>query len=355
MRYARHRSQLGKLADPSCHSEPLDIAGCAPDVLWHQLRTMLLIRVAEEHIAKLIIDGLAQCPCHLGIGQEAIAAGVSTHLRRGDRTFGAHRSHAHYLALGASVDGLMAEVLGKATGCSRGMGGSMHLFAGQHGFFGSVPIVAGTVALAVGAGMAATMDGRGAVAVVYFGDGASEEGVVHESFNLAMRYNASVLFVCENNLYSSHLDISLRQPSDRIARYAEAHDIPTRVVDGNDVVAVAAAARDSCAAIRAGGGPAFLEAVTYRWRGHVGADENIDVGVRRKAEDLLAWKRRDPIARLVRAMEGIGLTAASLQAARDEVERRVAEAVAAAKDAPYPSESDLFNVVYAPGKRTRVQ
>ena len=204
----QHR--LGDLADPSYYCGPIDLGNIATEHLLQAFRSMVIIRYAEEAVADLSISGEAKCPCHLGIGQEAVAVGISKHLRVTDRVFGGHRSHAHYLALGGSLDKMMAEILGKATGASRGMGGSMHLFAPEIGFHGSVPIVGATIPIAAGAALAAKMDGKGDVAVGYFGDGACEEGVLHETLNMAAVMNLPCIFVCENNLYSSHLDIGAR-------------------------------------------------------------------------------------------------------------------------------------------------
>jgi TPP-dependent pyruvate/acetoin dehydrogenase alpha subunit len=339
---------LGRLASAESFTEPLDIAGADPARLREQLRDMLVIRRAEEKIADEVKSGRVKCPCHLAIGQEAVAVGVSEHLRPSDRVFGAHRSHSHYLALGGSLEGLFAEILGRDTGCSRGMGGSMHLYDGKVGFLGSVPIVAATVSIAVGAGIAASKSGEGDVSVSYFGDGAAEEGSVHESMNLAAVYRAPTLFVCENNLFSSHLHIRLRQPRDSVARYAAAHEIPYEVVDGNDVVAVSRATRRLVEAMRAGKGPGFLEAVTYRWRGHVGPSEDIDVGLQRK-DDLNQWKRRDPVERLIRALESAGeIDRAAVAGLEAEVRSRVDLAWAAALDAPFPPASALLERVYAP-------
>lgn len=348
--YDRFVSELGSLADPSCYTEPLELSGCAPEILLEHLESMVRIRTVEEAIGDLVEGGEARCPCHLGIGQEAVAVGVSAHLNSGDRVFSGHRSHSHFLALGGDVTGLISEVLGKATGSSRGMGGSQHLLAADRGFMGSVPIVAATIPVAVGAALAAKMDGEGQVAVTYFGDGAAEEGVVHESLNLASKFSLPVLFVCENNLYSSHLDIRLRQPSDRVARFAEAHRMPFRVVDGNDVVCVSKVAEALISELRDGDGPAFIEAVTYRWRGHVGPDENIDVGLRRKREDLAAWKRRDPVGRLKASLirEGL-LTEARFQDLVAELKTETATAVAAARAAPYPDKAALLDYVYKEG------
>jgi pyruvate dehydrogenase E1 component alpha subunit len=313
------------------------------------LRTMLLIRAAEEQIAQWVEEGRALCPCHLGIGQEAIPAGIARSLRPTDRLFGNHRSHGHYLAAGGDVYALLAEVLGRADGCSRGMGGSMHLHGAQLGFYGSVPIVAGTIPIAVGAALAAKMDGGDSVAVAFFGDGASEEGVMHESLNLASSYALPVLFVCENNQYSSHLDIALRQPSDRVSRYADAHRIRVALVDGNDVTAVARAAADLVGIARTRREPVFLEAITYRWRGHVGPREDLDVGVRRSIEDLAAWKGRDPVRRLEDAIVAAkGSSAVELTELARAVRSEVQAAAARALDSAWPAPDDLLRFVYTP-------
>lgn len=340
-------SSLGNLADPEKFRQPIEIEGEDGDLLIEQLRTMLLIRMAEEKLGDMVEAKTVRCPAHLGIGQEAVAVGVSAALRPSDRVFGAHRSHSHFLAVGGEVERLFAEVLGRSPGASHGMGGSMHLFDGERGFLGSVPIVAASVPIAVGAGLAAKMDNGGDVAVSYFGDGAIEEGVVHESLNLAATMNIPVLFVCENNLFSSHMHISLRQPADSVARFAHAHQISAKTVDGNDVVAVARAARQGIERARQGGGPFFIEAVTYRWRGHVGHREDLDVGVRR-GDELGLWKERDPVERLARALESEGLLSSTQ---RGELESEVREQIAAAwkwaEDQPFPDESALLDLVYA--------
>lgn len=337
---------LGRLADPTQFNEQLNISGQDKGKLVEQLKMMMTIRFAEEKIADMVSAGKIKCPCHLGIGQEAVAVGVSAHLRSTDRVFGAHRSHSHYLALGGSVEELFAEVLGKMTGCSKGMGGSMHLYNGARGFMGSVPIVAATIPLSVGAALAAKMDGRGAVAVGYFGDGAAEEGVLHESLNLASSLNLPVLFVCENNLFASHLHIGLRQPSDSIARFAHAHHIDAEIVDGNDVIAVAEVAERMIGRARKGEGPSFLEAVTYRWRGHVGPSEDTDVGVKRN-QDLAKWKGRDPVRRLAKAMERKGmLLPLELSVFQEEIKSLIDTAWDNAEQAQFPDQAALLDLVY---------
>jgi pyruvate dehydrogenase E1 component alpha subunit len=337
---------LGVLADPNALHGPIDLAASDDLPLDRMLERMMVIRAAEETIGDNVASGAIRCPCHLAIGQEAIAVGVAMHARTGDRVFGAHRSHGHYLALGGSLRGLMAEVLGKDTGVSRGMGGSMHLRDVEHGLFGTVPIVAATIPIAVGAALAAKLEGRGAVAVSFFGDGATEEGAFHESMNLASSMKLPILFVCENNLFSSHLHVSLRQPRLSMARYAQAHDIPWERVDGNDVVNLTRIAGAAVAAMRTSKRPQFIEAVTYRWRGHVGPREDDDVGVRRK-DDLRFWKQRDPIRRLQEAMLAAGLTTperivGQWQAARAAVN----DAWSQALGDPYPETRALIDRVY---------
>jgi pyruvate dehydrogenase E1 component alpha subunit len=309
---------------------------------------MMRIRMVEQHLAAQRRDGQIGGPVHLGVGQEAVAVGVSQHLRPSDRVFGAHRSHSHLLALGSGIHGLFAEVLGKDTGLSRGMGGSMHLWDEPHGFYGSVPIVAGTVSLAVGAALAAQLAGTDCVAVTYFGDGAMEEGVVHESLNLASLFRLPVLFVVENNLFSSHMHISLRQPSPAMARFADAHAMPCELVEGNDVVAVSRAAEKLISAARAGAGPGMLEAVTQRWYGHVDWREDIDVGVNRSTQDLENWRRRDPIGRLRAGMEARGWwSVADQQSLETELRRELETEWQRAVADPYPDASALLDRVYA--------
>ncbi len=258
---------------------------------------MTLIRRAEERIAGMVESGEVGCPCHLYIGQEAIAAGVCAALRPEDTVWGGHRSHGHYLAKGGSLAGLFGEVLLKASGCAAGRGGSMHLAAPEAGILGTVPIVAGTVPLAAGAAFAYKMRGEDTVAVAFFGDGALEEGHVHESMNLAALYQLPLLLICENNLYASHLHWSERRVADNLDRAGEFHSVPGERVDGNDVEAVYEAARSAVERARRGLGPTLIECRTFRWRGHVGASFDLDVGVERRGE-LAEWLPLDPLQRL---------------------------------------------------------
>lgn len=272
------------------------------DLYFHCFELMVVIRETERKLAEKRKSGMIRGPVHLAAGQEAISVGISKNLCKSDHVFSAHRSHAHLLALDPNPRKLFSEVLGRKTGYSNGYGGSMHLFSGANGFRGSVPIVAGTVPLAVGAGLASKLKGDGAIGVAYFGDGAMEEGVVHESLNAASTLKLPVLFVCENNLFSSHLHISERQPSWLNSRFAHANLVKAEIVDGNNISAVLDKAHKLIDFIRKTGRPAFLEAFTYRHYGHVDWREDIDVGVGRSSEDLMLWKGRDPILRLQAAL-----------------------------------------------------
>ena len=297
--------------------------------LTERWETMMLIRRAEEAIAGMVETGEARCPCHLYIGQEAVAAGVCAALTSADTIWGGHRSHGHYLAKGGSLEGLFAEVLLKVTGCSGGRGGSMHLFAREVGVLGTVPIVAGTVPLAAGAAFAYKMRGEKTVAVSFFGDGTMEEGSVHESMNLAALYRLPVVFICENNLYSSHLHWSERRVDDNIYRVGELHSIPGERVDGNDVEAVYQSARQAVERARRGAGPSFIECRTFRWRGHVGASTDEDVGVRRRGE-LPEWLQLDPLRRAEDRL------AMDLAPHRTSIEQEIRRALAAARGGTAP-------------------
>lgn len=355
IRDAREIETLGEFVDPKSFTGPLDITGLDISALLKKLRMMLLIRRVEEVIAEQVQTGEAKCPCHLGIGQEAVAVGISNSLRASDKVFGAHRSHAHYLALGAGVYELFAEVFGRTTGCSKGMGGSMHLQAVEHGFIGSVPIVAATIPIATGAALALQLARTDNIAVSYFGDGAAEEGAFHESMNFAAVKKLPVLFVCENNLFASHMDIGLRQPSDAVSRYAVSHRMPALVVDGNDIASMMTATAQLVERIRQGQGPAFIEAVTYRWRGHVGPNEDIDVGVRRKPGDLTAWKHRDPVARLLKALRLANVFSdVEFQTMQSEVHLEIQEAVERALRAPFAEPNFLLQAVYGPAPEAAI-
>lgn len=345
---ANELESLGGLADPARYCGPIELSDWPTETLIEKLRVMKLIRLVEEKIGDMIEGGLVKCPCHLGIGQEAISVGVCHHLRESDSVFGGHRGHAPYIAQSERVYELFCEVLGRKPGCSGGHGGSQHLRAPDKGFVASVPIVGATIPMAVGAALSHKLRGEDFVGVPFFGDGSTEEGVFHESLNLAAQYDLPVLFVCENNLFSSHLDISLRQPTDTVARFAHAHKMRALIVDGNDLVAVLDTAKILLEDIRKGRGPAFLEAVTYRWRGHVGPKEDIDVGLSRRAEDLKAWKKRDPIRRLSDALiASREVESEFLDSQSKEIGNTVEIAYSKALEAEFPHPEALLSTVFS--------
>jgi pyruvate dehydrogenase E1 component alpha subunit len=316
-----------------------------PQLLLELFRSMLQIRITEETAADLLERQEICCPTHLYTGQEAIAAGVCAALRKDDYIFGGHRSHGHYLAKGGDLKGLMAELYGKATGCALGRGGSMHLVAPEIGLLGTVPLVAATIPIAVGAALACKLRRDQRVAVTFFGDGATEEGHFHESVNMAAVYKLPVIFVCENNLYSSHMHISERRAADNIVKTGEAHGIPGVRVDGNDVELVYGAALTAVQRARAGDGPTLLECRTYRWRGHVGAAMDMDVGVKR-GDELKDWLPRDPVLKARSRLLEAGAHEQELRQIEQAIHNQVQEAVEFARRSPYPDTGELLDHLF---------
>jgi pyruvate dehydrogenase E1 component alpha subunit len=308
--------------------------------------SMVRIRRFEERVAELLEQGEILCPTHLCIGQEGVAVGVCSALRRDDYVFGGHRSHGHYLAKGGDMNLLMAEMFGKETGCSRGHGGSMHLYAPEVGILGTVPLVGATIPIAVGTALASVMEATDRVSVAFFGDGATEEGEFHESLNYASLQKLPVLFVCENNLFSSHLRLLERQPVDNIYQSGEAHGMPGYRIDGNSVVEVLNTAQQAVQRARAGQGPTLIECRTYRWRGHVGPKWDLDVGIREK-EEVDAWVKRCPIEGLKAHLLGQGImTEGEAAGVYERVDEEVEKSLAFAYRGPNPDESELMKHVF---------
>lgn len=321
-------------------------------VLIRLYRAMLRIRLCEESLVDPIAQGHIRCPVHLHTGEEAVAAGVCAALARRDWAFGNHRSHGHFLAKGGNLEALIAEVYGKAEGCSGGRGGSMHVIDPSNGFLGSVPIVAGTISLATGAALASKIRGDGRVTVSFFGDGATNEGVFYESINFAALHRLPIIYACENNLYSTHLSIRECRAETDIARTVLPFGLQGARIDGNDVLKVYAAVRRAVAECRRGRGPFFFEFLTYRFRGHVGPDDNIQgahTDIRPQAE-IERWRRRDPLALFERFLVRNNICpAARLAAWRAELRRRIERAHARARRAPYPPVASLkAHVFFAP-------
>jgi len=323
-----------------------DGTSLAREQLTSFLYRMQRIRMAEERIGQLVARREVRTPCHLSIGQEAIPVGVCAALNGNDTVWGGHRSHGHYLAKGGDLNAMMAEIFGKATGCARGRGGSMHLVAPAQGIFGTVPLVAATIPLAVGAALSAKLRGTDQVAVAFFGDGATDEGHFHESLNLAALYRLPVLFVCENNFYSTHLTLKERRIKDNIVESAALHGLAGVVVDGNDVTAVYRAAHEAVECARSGEGPTLLECRTYRWRGHVGPAADLEVGADRRRE-LDEWQRRDPIAQCRALLGAGGVPFDVLDGVTAKVREEIELAVMFARQSPDPDDSGLLQHVYA--------
>ncbi|MFZ5774287.1 MAG: thiamine pyrophosphate-dependent dehydrogenase E1 component subunit alpha [Thermodesulfobacteriota bacterium] len=317
------------------------------DVLLRLYQVMLRIRRFEEKVVALYPEQEMRTPVHLCIGQEAIAAGVCDHLRPDDFLFSTHRNHGHCLAKGMAPAELAAEFYGKITGCARGKGGSMHPVAPEIGIPGATAIVGGGIPIAVGAALACAMRNQDAVSVVFFGDGAAEEGSFHESLNFAALKKLPVVFVCENNLYATASPIAQRQSGPGIAEKAAGYGMPGERLDGNDVVAVHRVAGLAVQRARQGRGPTLIEALTYRWKGHVGPEDDTVKGVR-PAEELRAWQERCPLRRHHACLERHGIVSQGLL---EDLERRIAseldDAFQRARSAPPPAPEELLTNVFA--------
>jgi pyruvate dehydrogenase E1 component alpha subunit len=295
------------------------------------LRMMLRIRSFEERCVELYSAAQIRGFLHLYIGEEAIAAGVMATLRSDDAVVSTYREHGHAIAKGIPLGPLMAEMLGKIDGVSRGRGGSMHLFDAGTRFYGGNAIVAGGIPLAVGIALADRMQGRDRVTVCFFGDGAVDEGAFHESINLAALWGVPVLFACENNRYSMGMAIERAQSQTNLALKAAAYAVPAWQVDGMDVVAVEDSARRAVSSIRAGDGPIFIEYETYRFRAH----SMYDPDLYRDQAEVAAWKERDPIGVLAARLQESGhLDEADRAGIEAEVATEIEEAVAFAEMSP---------------------
>jgi len=310
---------------------------------------MTRIRLSEESLVDPIIAGEVKCPVHLYSGQEAVAAGIGAVLNKEDYVYGNHRSHGHYLAKGGGLNEMISEIYGKDTGCSRGRGGSMHLYSLGSGLLGSAPIVAGTISLAVGSALASSIRNDNRVSISFFGDGATGEGVLYESLNFAALKKLPIIFACENNLYSTHLSVRECRPDVNICRVAEPFGITSSRVDGNDVLEVYKAAEKAVQQCRSNEGPVFLEFLTYRMRGHVGPDDKIQ-GKRtdiRNNEEIEEWRQRDPIRNFSRYLiENDVLTPDDVKKINQAIANEIKEAYQFAKESPFPQVSELSNHVF---------
>ena len=307
------------------------------------LEAMQLIRRHEERLAELQAAGRAAGTC-TAVGQEASAVGVVHALGADDLILTNHRSAGHLLARGADPGRLIAEILGRSTGYCKGKSGSLHVSARELGIVLTSTIVGGELSLAPGVALAQRMQGRPGVVACFFGDGAACEGIFHEALNLAVVWKLPVLFVCENNQWQAYVHRKETMPQDHVRPWAAAHGLPAVVVDGNDVEAVHAAARHAVDTIRVQGGPSFIETVTYRLRGHFEPDDQGYVD----ADELAAWKSRDPIQLLARRLiDRAVLSEGEWADVRQRVEATLDAAFAFAEASPFPSPNELITDVYA--------
>jgi TPP-dependent pyruvate/acetoin dehydrogenase alpha subunit len=277
---------------------------------------------------------------HLSIGQEAVSVGVCEALAPSDVVFGTYRGHALYLAKGGGLKPMLAELYGKAAGCARGKGGSMHLISIEAGMMGASAVVGTTIANAVGYAYALQLQRQEAIVASFFGDGATEEGVFAESLNFATLKNLPIILICENNRYAIHTHQLQRQGRPDICARAEAFGVPAKRIEDNDVLEIYSRARTAVREIRAGAGPRFLEVMTYRWREHVGPGEDYHLGFR-AAQELQPWVASDQLPRLAQLLEP-----AERNRIEAAVEAEIAEAFAFAEACPFPAPGELTTDVF---------
>lgn len=319
-----------------------------PDISKQLLFQMKRIRFVEQEIARRYPEGKMRCPTHLSVGQEAVAAAVGLALKQRDMVVSGHRAHAHYLGKGGNLKAMIAEIYGKASGCSHGKGGSMHLIDESVGFMGSTAIVGGTVPVGVGLGYGMKVTKSDQVSCVFHGDAAVETGAFFESVNFAVLKKLPVLFVCENNLYSVYSPLSVRQPEGRsIATLVAGFGMPTSSRDGNDAVKVYAEVFEAISEIRAGGGPRLVEFFTYRWLEHCGPSYDNYIGYRSESE-FHEWQAKDPISRLQKAMlDNSIVTKRGLELMNYNIAREVEEAFTFAEESPMPSADSAYTDLYS--------
>ncbi|HEY2790153.1 MAG TPA: thiamine pyrophosphate-dependent dehydrogenase E1 component subunit alpha [Gaiellales bacterium] len=314
-----------------------------PAGLLEHHRRMLEIREFEDAVMRLFARNLVRGSTHLCQGQEAVTVGACSALREGDTMTCTYRGHGAVLAMGAPLDRAMAEILGKADGLCAGKGGSMHLTDVGIGALGSFAVVGAHLPFACGTALAAQTLATGSVSLCFFGDGSTNIGAFHEAMNLASVWKLGVVFVCENNLYGEYSPIAATTPVERLVDRAAAYAMRAEQVDGNDVVAVQTAVAEACEHARGGGGPTFLEALTYRHMGH----SRSDPGAYRPEGELDHWRERDPITLLEHRLERDGVARADLDAARAASRRAVQEATDRALAWPEPEPDDRFESVWA--------
>jgi pyruvate dehydrogenase E1 component alpha subunit len=319
-----------------------------PERLCAALQQMITIRAFEEKAEQLYALGKIHGTMHLSIGMEASAVGAVMALRPDDFILSTHRGHGHCIAKGADLNRMMAEFMGKEAGYCRGRGGSMHIADVEGGNLGANGVVGGGIPLATGVGLSLKLQKRDQVIMCFFGDGAANLGPFHEALNMAAIWTLPVVFVCENNQYAMSFAVKKAFAIERISDRGAAYGMPGVTVDGNDLLAVYAAASQAVERARAGKGPSLIENVTYRWRGHSKSDANRY----RTKEEIEAWKQKDPIKRLGTRLvaEGV-LTEEAIERVEQEAYAAIEEAVAFADACPEPALETIEEGVYAPAVR----
>lgn len=331
-------------------AEPRSTSSLNREQVLSLYRTMQLIRLTEEELARCHQRGLIHGACHTYVGEEAIASGVASHLRRDDVVFSTHRGHGHALAKGMPPRELMAELFGRQTGCSRGRGGSMHLFSPEIGMMGTSGIVGPCILQACGGGYSFKVRQTDSVAVAFFGDGAANNGAFHEGLNMASIWKLPVLFVCENNQFATEVPFAYAAGNPSVGARGAAYGIPGHTLDGNDVLEIARVAGEAAARARSGGGPTLLECKTYRTRAHA---EGMGDFTYRTREDVDAWKLKCPIARLRQtALSAGAATEADFAEIDHEIETLVREARSFAESSPLPTAESATRHVYAEPPRS---
>jgi TPP-dependent pyruvate/acetoin dehydrogenase alpha subunit len=316
-----------------------------PEKQLEMLRSMLTIRRFEERASADYSAGKIFGVVHCYIGEEAVAVGVCAALAPSDRIISTHRGHGHCIAKGADLNRMMAELYGRATGYCKGKGGSMHIADFGIGMLGANGIVAGGISIITGAGLAAQMEGKGGVAVSFFGDGASNAGPFHECLNIAAAWKLPVVYVCENNQWAAQTPAAATHALPDVAARAAGYGIPGTVVDGNDIFAVYQAANRAVERARSGGGPSLIECKTYRQRAHTERRGQPDP---RDPVEIEAWKAKDPIALLARRLEAQGgLGAAGFEALDREIMGAIEAAVAFAEASPFPRPDQATEDMFA--------
>jgi len=308
---------------------------------WY--RIMMMVRRFEEKAAQLYGKQKIKGFCHLYIGQEALVAAMKTALTPEDKVITAYRDHGHALALGITPNAVMAELYGKATGCSGGKGGSMHMFSKEHNFFGGHGIVGAQIPLGAGMALAEQYNGTKNISVCYFGDGAARQGALHEAFNMAMLWKLPVIFICENNEYAMGTSVGRTTNMLDIYKIGSAYDMPSYQIDGMKCETVHEAMFQAAEEARKGNGPTFLEIKTYRYRGHSMSDP----ASYRTKEELAEYKERDPLETTkATILKKKFATEAELDAIEEAIIQQVEESVTFAEESPLPDASLLFRDVY---------